>query len=190
MNKLLVFIFILSIMFVSCDGRHRTYQSNQDNLKEHNLYESFSENVKYFPETYSEVTSDTLMSNGCHVKIKTYTDMDNSFLNVFKKDTITHKNYYRNLKTSVTIAKDNQNIATTLITKDFIMDYDASYKTDLKNKVLQGVWLNQYESLKTNSVAMDVLFHDPIKNNTVCYRLTVNDNGDYFIESNPKSKAV
>jgi hypothetical protein len=190
MNKLLIFSFVLTILFISCDGRHRTYQSNQENLKEHNLYESFSESVTYIPESYSEVMSDTLMNNGYHVKFKTYTDMDNSFLNVLKKDMITHKNYYRNLKTAVNISKDNQNIATTLITKDFVMNYDASYKAVLKNKIMQGVWLNQYASINTNSVVMDILFIDPKENATVCYRLTVNDNGDYSIESKPQSKAV
>lgn len=188
MNKLLVFILAILLVFVSCDGRHRSYKSNQDILKEQQLYKSFSENIKYFPETYSEITTDTILSNGFNVKIKTYTDMEHSYLNEFTKDTIRHKNYYRNLKASVNISKDTQEIISKLITKDLFIDYDKSYAKSLKNEIIQGVWLNQYASINKNKVVLNVLFHKPDSKDYMYYTLTFMDNGAYSIanELNPK----
>ena len=190
MSKLFVFVIVLATLFASCDGRYRSYQSNQNNLKQHNLYKSFSENVVYLPENYSEITSDTLLSNGFYVKIKTFTDMDNSFLNVLKKDAITYKNHYRNLMAIINIYKDNKNIVTTWVTKDSLLNYDVSYNMFLKDKILQGVWLNQYDSTVSNAAVMDIAFCNPSKKETVCFKLVVSTNGNYFIEKKPKSKTV
>ena len=190
MNKLLVFISAILLAFISCDGRHRAYQSNQDILKEHKLYKSFSENVKYLPETYSEIITDTILSNGFNVKIKTYTDMEHSYLSEFTKDTIQYKNYYRDIKTSVNISKGNQVITSKLITKDLFIDYDNSYSKSLKNEIIQEVWLNQYASIKNNSVILNVLFHKPNSKDYIYYTLTFMDNGEYSIKNELEQNVI
>ncbi|WP_339916696.1 hypothetical protein [Yeosuana marina] len=183
MRKLLVFIAVIVLMFVGCDGRSKAHKSNQEVLKEHNLYKSFSENVKFIPETYSETTIDTLLSNSYSVKIRTYTDMDVSFLSEFSKDTIQHKNYYRDIKSVINISKNNSNITSKLITKDFFSEYNATISNDIRNKIIQGIWLNQYASLIKNKVVFNVVFSTPNSKDNSCYTLTFFDNGDYLIEN-------
>lgn len=43
MRKLLVFIAVIVLMFVGCDGRSKAHKSNQEVLKEYRFY-------KYLPE--------------------------------------------------------------------------------------------------------------------------------------------
>ena len=54
-------------------------KTNTEVLKEHKLLDSFSEQIKYIPEKYTEVITDTILSNGFRVKIKYYYDMKNVF---------------------------------------------------------------------------------------------------------------
>ena len=190
MRCLLILIVIIGLTFISCDGRYRAYESNQDILKKHHLYKSFSENVTYIPEAYSENTTDTLLSNGFHVKIKTITDMKTSYLNEFIKDTMHYKNYYRTLKTFIIVSNEHQEIASKLITKDFFIHYDNHFEKVLKDKVVQGVWLNQYESNKTNQVVLDVIFSRPASKNLLCYKVTLNNNGSLLINKESESKTI
>ncbi len=190
MKVLFVFIFIISIAFVSCDGRHKAYQTNEENLKEHKLYESFTEHVKYIPETYFETTTDTILSNGFQVKIKSYADMNNNYLHEFTKDSINYKNYYRNINNSISIIKNNNEIISKLITKDVLISYNSSFKNDLKDKVIQGVWLNQYASSINNKVILNVLFQKPGAKDYKSYIISFNENGSFNIIGETKTKYV
>jgi hypothetical protein len=78
MNKLCLLILI-TIASISCDGRHRAYMKNEAILREANLFESFSEEFKYIPERPTEIVTDTLLSNGFHIKT-IYHSLDNSFV--------------------------------------------------------------------------------------------------------------
>ncbi|MCF8273547.1 MAG: hypothetical protein K9I95_06920 [Flavobacteriaceae bacterium] len=190
MKGLFVFIFIISITFVSCDGRHKAYQTPKDNLKEHKLYKSFAEHVKYIPEAYFETTTDTILSNGFQVKITSYTDMQTSYLHEFTKDSINHKAYYRNINNTISILKNNKEITSKLITKDVLISYNSSFKNDLKNKVIQGIWLNQYASTITNKVTVNVLFQKPGTNDKTYYTLSFNDNGSFNIVDELKQEYI
>ncbi len=183
MRKLLFFVLTILLILISCDGRHRAHKSNQEILKEHKLYKTFSENIKFIPETYSEINTDTVLSNGFNVTIKTYTDMDTSYLNEFTKDTIHHKNYYRNLRSFVKVSKDSQELTSILITKDFFSNYDKSYTRELENKAIQGIWLNEYTSVINDKVVLNVLFCTPNTKDYLSYTIIINKNGDYLIKN-------
>ena len=47
MKYLTFIIFFISFILISCDGRSKIYKSNQEILKEHGLYEAFSERIIY-----------------------------------------------------------------------------------------------------------------------------------------------
>ncbi|OYX23284.1 MAG: hypothetical protein B7Z06_10425 [Flavobacteriales bacterium 32-35-8] len=78
MNKLCILILI-TIAFIGCDGRLRAYMTNEDVLRETDLLESFSEELKYIPEQPTEIVTDTILSNGFHIKT-TYHSIENSFV--------------------------------------------------------------------------------------------------------------
>jgi len=174
-------IFLISFTLISCDGRSEIYKSNQEILKAHRLYESFSERINYIPEFYLETTTDTILSNGYKIKIKSYTDMNNSLLNTYTKENIQHKNYYRNINTNITIIKNNQEILSKLITKDDLIACDKSLEKMIQNKILQGVWINEYASLIKNKVIINVLFVEPETNKNINYSLEFDAQGKLFI---------
>lgn len=190
MKRLFVFIFIISTIFISCDGRHRSYKTNEEVLKEHKLFEAFTENINYIPESYSEIITDTILSNGFQVKIKSYTDMANNYLNEFTKDSINYKNYYRNINNSISILKNNKEIVSKSITKDVLISYNSSFKNDLNNKVIQGIWLNEYESLVSDKVILNVLFQKPGTKDYKFYLISFNKNGNFEIIDEIKKQYV
>ena len=51
MNKIALLLFILLVTLISCDGRERAHKSNTEVLIENKLLDSFSESIKYIPDT-------------------------------------------------------------------------------------------------------------------------------------------
>ncbi|MFH6769406.1 hypothetical protein V8G56_11705 [Gaetbulibacter aquiaggeris] len=181
MKHLTFIIFLISFVLISCDGRSKIYKSNQEILKEHGLYEAFSERINYIPESYLETSTDTILSNGYEIKIKSYTDMNNSLLNTYTKNNIQHKNYYRNINSSITIIKNNQEILSKLINKEALITCDKSLEKMIQNKILQGVWINEYASIINNKVIINVLFVEPGTNKNINYSLEFDAQGKLFI---------
>ncbi|MDH3323117.1 MAG: hypothetical protein OEM04_09015 [Flavobacteriaceae bacterium] len=188
MKNLIFIIFLISVAVISCDGRSKIYKSNQEILKEHGLYEAFSERISYIPESYLETTTDTILSNGFMIKLKSYTDMNNSLLNAYTKDYIQHKNYYRTINTHITIIKNNQEILTKIINKETIIEFDKSLEKRIYNKIIQGVWINEYASLINNKVIVNVLFVEPETNKNINYSIEFDAQGKLFITDKLKQK--
>mgnify|MGYP000855139138 FL=1 len=174
-------ILLFSLTIISCDGRGKMYKSNQEILKEHQLYNEFSEHISYIPASYLETTTDTILSNGYKIKMTSYTDMNKSFLNAYTKDNIQYKNYYRNINTQISIIKNNQEILSGLINKDTMIASDKSLEKLIVNKIIQGVWVNEYASLVKNNVIISVLLFDPETNEKFNYSLEFNAQGKFYI---------
>jgi len=92
--KYITILLLILISLINCDGRDRAYKTNQEVLTENNLLESFSENVKYFPESYSEIETDSILNNDSRVVIKLFTDMNSS---VVKNDYKRHNSIKKSL---------------------------------------------------------------------------------------------
>ena len=69
-----------TIILISCDGRDRIYKTNAEVLHESNLFNVFSQQIKFIPEQSIEIETDTILSNGFQVKIKYYSVENNSIL--------------------------------------------------------------------------------------------------------------
>ncbi len=188
MKYLIFILFFISMTIISCDGRSKLYKSNQEILKEHGLYDTFSERINYIPESYLETTTDTILSNGYRIKIKSFTDMNNSFLNAYAENTIQHKDYYRNINTYITIIKNNEEILSKLINKDSFIEYDKSLEKSIHNKTIQGVWINEYASLVNNMVIINVMFVEPETNKHINYYLEFDAQGKLFLTDKLKQK--
>ena len=188
MKNLIYIILLMFTVVLSCDGRDKVHQTSQEVLKNNKLYESFSQKVVYIPEHYLETKNDTILSNGFQVKLKSYTNMRESFLKKSIKNHLLLKNYYRDIETTILIKKNEQNIVSTNINKDFFMNSNKEFHRILKDKILQGVWLNQYASIITNTVVLEVQFMEPETKNYVYYRVSFDQNGGMFINDNVEEK--
>ena len=164
------FIFLLviatiGIVSISCDGRDRMFKNNTEVLIENKLLDSFSENITYFPETYTEVATDTILYNGFHVKLKTYTIMDKHIVNEFKQDSIVYKKYYREFVTDVIVTKNDKEIFNERIDKEFIHKHNNNLQL---NKAIINVMVNQASSVKNHGLVLSAMIKD-IQNETITF---------------------
>lgn len=162
------FIFLLviatiGIVSISCDGRDRMFKTNTEVLIENKLLDSFSENITYVPETYTEVATDTILYNGFHVKLKTYTIMDKHIVNEFKQDSIVYKKYYREFVTDVIVTKNDKEIFNERIDKEFIHKHNNNLQL---NKAIINVMVNQVSSVKNHGLVLSAMIKD-IQNETI-----------------------
>lgn len=162
------FIFLLviatiGIVSISCDGRDRVFKTNTEVLIENKLLDSFSENITYVPETYTEVATDTILYNGFHVKLKTYTIMDKHVVNEFKQDSIVYKKYYREFATDVIVTKNDKEIFNERIDKEFIHKHNNNLQL---NKAIINVMVNQVSSVKNHGLVLSAMIKD-IQNETI-----------------------
>ncbi|WP_336129157.1 hypothetical protein [Mesoflavibacter sp. CH_XMU1422-2] len=177
MNKFTVLLLGIIITLISCDARDKINRLPKDILKEKNLLESFSERVSYFPKEYTEVKTDTILSNGYHVNVKTFTDMKSSYLRQFKHDSINYKYHYRDYKAQV-VARQNKIIFNDVIDKQYILKHDKTVSYYMETSILKSVWVNQEESLNQNKLVLNILFTQPKSNTEKLFELVIDNKGD------------
>ncbi|WP_274475532.1 hypothetical protein [Mangrovimonas aestuarii] len=183
MRLLFLLALPLFIFAVSCDGRGRAYLSNKEVLMEHNLLESFSENVSYIPVDYTETITDTILSNGFSVRIKLFTDMENSKLLEYTKDTINYKEFYRETKAEVQVKKDNTILFDRVFNSEVFTEELPSQKEILKVVNLQAVSTEQLESSLTGNISITFSFKRPKENKLWDYRLIIDEQGNHKFEA-------
>jgi len=188
MRFLLLVVIVMSFTILSCDGIDKRYKSNREILQEQNLLESFSKSITYIPEAYIKTSKDTILSNGYRVKIESYTDMKNSYLKTSVKNNIQHIHYYRQIKSIIKISKQNKDILTMPVTKDNLIAKNWSLSKTLENKIIKGIWLDEYNSNMQNKVVIDILFYEPETKNTAHCSLSFDEEGQLFI--NDKLKEI
>ena len=181
MKKFLFLLILVSILFISCDGKDRVHTSSSEALKEHKLLDSFSEKIEYIPENYTEFSTDTILSNGFIVKIKTYTDLNNNVLKKFNSDTLTHKILYRQFISEVVITKKGNEIFNKKIDFNYLSKLNANINKYKDDYIFNNLELNQFESLKKNEVSLILSFCNPGSVNCPAYNLIIKRNGNVNI---------
>lgn len=164
------FIFLLvfatiGIVSISCDGRDRVFKTNTEVLIENKLLDSFSENISYVPETYTEIVTDTILNSGFHVKLKTFTVMDKHVIHAFKQDTVVYKKYYREFVTDVIVSKNSKEIFNERIDKQFI--HKLNNNLHLNNAII-NVMVNQSSSVENHGLILSAMIQD-IQNETITF---------------------
>ena len=178
MNRFTFLILGIIITFLSCDGRDKVNRTPIEVLKEKNLFDAFSQRVTFYPKDYSEVKTDTIFNNGDKISIKTYTDMERTYLNEFTHDSITYKYHYRDFKASIEAIK-NGIVVQELIDREFILKYDKSLSNYMETSILKSVWVDQENCLNTNKIVLNILFTQPKSNTTKLFELTIDEKGKY-----------
>lgn len=154
MKKLLILIFILSITFISCDGRERKHLSNHDVLQSTNLYESFSKKVSFTPEVPLEIVTDTILSSGFEVKIK-YSAIENDFISEITKKEIIEEINHKNFEAELMLLKHGELVTHGLINKSLFKKYATPEFWN--NSIMQHVWVD-YENSTRNQIQLNTSF--------------------------------
>lgn len=174
MIKYSILIITIIITLFSCDGRYNTKKQPVDRVAAKELLMSFTENVKYFPEGYTEFTNDTILSNGYTVKIKNYSDMENNVLQTFKRSTTTNKHYFREVITEVEVYKNNKQIFKHVLDDAFLSLSNTDY-------VLNQVYIDEIKSLNTNTLHLVASACIPRTDNCPVYNIAIDPEGEYLI---------
>lgn len=178
MKKLLFLILISSIVFISCDGRDRTYKTNVEVLKESNLFDSFSTQTKYIPNNHIEIYTDTILNTGFQVKLK-YSSLENNYVSKTiksKKDTLININY-KNFEAEFQVIKNNILITEKIINKALFSNFEDQ---EFWNKaIMQYVWLDHNTSTK-NHINLNTSFCVP--ETEICKDFTITINEDGYIK--------
>ncbi|NRD22519.1 hypothetical protein HNV10_04660 [Winogradskyella litoriviva] len=184
MKHLFLILVLSSIIFASCEGKKTQSEALLDSIEDFKKTVNLESNV-YIPETYIEHEVDTIMSNGYHVKIKTYSDMSNAVRFSKIKDTINYQTYYRNFKFDISVAKDdkeiyNESFDKQKINKVFNYKTDLEYNSDLYNfdklAILKAINVNDDPSY-INMVLIDIMYAIPESNRLASHKLFINDKG-------------
>ncbi|MDD7885676.1 DUF4738 domain-containing protein [Flavivirga sp. 57AJ16] len=180
MNKLVFILLIFTLTLASCDGRNRKYKTNAEVLKENNLLESFNQEIKFVPETYTEIKTDTILSSGFEVKIN-YRSLENDFVLETRKskgDSVT-KIHYKNFEAQLLVLKNNTIINRSLINKKCFYKFEgASFWT---NAIMQFIWVD-HEASNKDILRLNTSFCIPNTNECKDFTLKINKQGVIQIE--------
>ena len=175
-------VLLLAIFsLISCDGRTRKHKSSVTVLKEKGLLDSFSEHITFYPETYSESETDTILSNGYRIHIKTFTDMKSHVALETKQGHLTHKEHYRNSIGQIKVFKQGREIFVSTIDKSLFERHSDVLSTNLNQYVLKSVWVDQAQTLSKNQVVVGVWYNKPKSNTYLYYRLLIDPKGQLNI---------
>ncbi|AUP77211.1 hypothetical protein [Flavivirga eckloniae] len=179
MKKLAVLMFLSIITLISCDGRDRKYKTNTEVLKENKLLKSFKEAIKFVPETYTEIKSDTILSNGFKIKINYYS-VENDFVLETKKsknDSLI-KIHHKNFEAQLLVFKNNTIINQSLINKKLFYNDDITF---WQNAIMQFVWID-HEASNKNELYLNTSFCIPSTEECKDFVLKINKQGIIKIE--------
>lgn len=173
------FFLILIISLASCDGRDRVYKNNTDILKENKLLDSFSESITYIPETYTEIVTDTILSNGFQIRMKTYSNMEHSVLNKFEENSIKHLVFYREFESEVIITKDSKEIFNEKVDKHFF----EKTQNDLQlNNAIVKLMVDESSSIYNNSIVLSVMIQKTDSKEVTFCDIIIDSEGNFELK--------
>ncbi|MGJ5640890.1 hypothetical protein [Formosa sp. S-31] len=183
LNKILPLFFLAFILLCfNCDGRDSIKKNHTQVLEENNLIQEFSEQVTYIPETNLETVTDTLLSSGYKIHIKTYFNMDSSVLKTRHQDSLNLKSYYRNGLADVIISTDDNVLFSKTITKTFIRENLSKPIEGLKSFILKSIWIDENTALNGTVIAIQMEYCIPETQDCLTFKLSVKTSGEYQLK--------
>ncbi|WP_157957220.1 hypothetical protein [Winogradskyella tangerina] len=189
-SRILSFVFIVIIAFTSCEGRKTKAQALSEDIEEFRNSVTV-EILVYEPESYVEREVDTLLHSGYRVKIKTFSDMENTVRVTQIKDTINYQTYYRNFKFLISVEKNGKTIYNDQFDKkrvNKLFRFENPETSDLKDfdelGVLKSIEFNENYST-SESIEIDIMYAIPNTNKVTLHTMIINDEGLMNIERKP-----
>ncbi len=175
MKNVLLLVTLISIIHLSCDGRETKKENLERAVSEFNLKSIPLEIVTYAPEAYTEIVTDTIISNGINIRIKNYSLLDEHILVLEINDATSKKTKYQRVFVSeISMSNASKNIITTHISaKQFkMLDVDPFWD----HATLQHVWVNQ-ELSTISYIKLDISFINPKSSAYKLYRMSIDSDG-------------
>lgn len=184
--KIVVLSICICTITLSCKGRMSKSEALKESLAEFNTVNNITTRI-YHPLDYSEKTVDTLMSNGYHVVLKTYTDLDNSIVKSIKKNEISENHHFRIIEGNIRVKLKKKVLLDVVINRDFINHQLDILDSDWKDYNLSDVWINQSASLDNNLLAIQIEFYSVLTEMNRRFNLQINDVGETYLREIDKT---
>jgi hypothetical protein len=182
MKNLFVLLILVgfSVASVSCDGRKSSSESLKSSIAEFNEEQSDVVIVSYYPKDYTEVVTDTLISNHVNVHIKNYSLSNESLFMSVDDDAIFKKNIqHRIFESDIVVSTPSKEILNAHISAG---QFKSMYSDEFWNHAtLEHVWVNQ-ELSKSNDIKLEMSFINPSNSTYKVYRMSISENGHQTIE--------
>lgn len=175
MKNLILIFAIGCVAFLSCDGRKSKSESLKISIEEFNQKQSIIELVTFYPKDYTEVVTDTLISNKVKVHIKNYSLPDETIaMSSSDFNTKNDHKVHRVFESEVAVSTPTKVIFNTHISAEQF----KSISTDdfWNNATLQQVWVNQ-ELSTTQNIQLEMSFINPKENSYKLYRMSIDESG-------------
>jgi hypothetical protein len=162
--------------FLSCDRRKSPSESLKYSIKEFNEEHSGVAIIKYYPNEYTEVVTDTLISNKVKIHIRNYSLLDKSILMTVDKKKEKH---HRVFESNVVVSTPTKEILKTHISAEV---FKSKYSEDFWNHAtLQHVWVNE-ELSSPEDIKLDMTFINPSEDSYKLFRMSIYRNGKQKVE--------
>jgi len=179
MKKSFLLIVLITIAFYSCDRRGSAREHLQNSISEFNDKQTNLDLVAYYPETYTEIQTDSIISNTFKVSIKNYTKMDSQILVSSKKENNNTKlEYHRVFESEIRVAIASKTVFNTTINVDDFKD--PSHTEFWNHATLEHVWVNQ-ESSNSQELHLNVSIINPKNKAFKLYELAINTEGRHYL---------
>ena len=181
MRKSIALVFLIAVAVFSC---------NRPESKRENLQKSITEFSKqhadlnivtaYYPKTYTEVKTDSIIANAFKVSIRNYSKMDAQIL--VGSETIATKtklNYHRVFESEIHVALASKTIFNTTINAE---GFKNSLEPDFwNNATLEHVWVNQ-EASNGQEIYISLSFINPKNKTYKLYELMIDRLGKQHLK--------
>lgn len=169
-------ILPIIIAFCSCESRQTKNDLLQKSISKYKNDFKLIEVKNYYPKAYNEIITDTLLSNGYRVKIKTFTDMNNAVSVVSKTSTIYQTDYYRQVTSEVVVFKNNKLIFNKSFNSNFLKQHIFENKNS-NNFINNYVYVDEAASINSNKLVLIASQISPKSNIKDIYKIEIDETG-------------
>ncbi|WP_047545994.1 hypothetical protein [Psychroserpens sp. Hel_I_66] len=146
MKKLALFIPVILLLIVSsCDSRKSKIDRLKNSVSEFNNNQKSIDLIDYYPKDYTEIKTDSIISNTFKVSVKNFTLKDQGIvLNQSIKNLNRTSKVHRVFVSNIVVSVEEKIIYDRQISVEKIRDLKSSEFWN--NATLEHVWVNQEQS--------------------------------------------
>lgn len=177
MKKYLIILpCVLSIVLMSCDRRTSKSEHLKKAVSDFNNQYKLNNTNNYYPETYTEIKTDSIVSNTFRVSIKNYSLNDRSiFTKHTSKEKTNTKALHRVFACDLIVSVSDKIVLKEYISADTFQAYESSEFWN--NATLEHVWVN-HDTSNDQKLSLGVSFINPLNDNYKLYELLVDNHGN------------
>lgn len=161
---------------MSCDSRTSKKDRLEKAVIQFNKNLKLSNVINYYPESYTEIKTDSIISNTFHVNIKNYSSMDRGiFMNTSTEQLKKTSQFHRAFESDILVS-----IADKVIYNSHISAAKFSRLNSDKfwtNATLEHVWVNE-ELSNTKTLSLGISFINPKDETYKLYEIRIDPLGN------------